>query len=491
MESNDYLRILRRRWKVVVAAGILAVLTILTLAPASLLGTTRTSYTATATLVQEPGAQPLIGPAAERPLLFAALLVTTGPVPGAAAQRLGFDGNPATLLRSVSVSPDATSGALDISATSADPDRAELLADTFAAETVDEVYARAQRGQTIPIQLLQSSSAVPTEAGLLEGPTSRVGRLVLGLVVGLILGAALALLLERFDTSVRDRTDAQRAYRLPVLTEIPRLPYAARNRRDVIVKTAPASEAAEAFRSLRSSVLLMPSRRLLPPDMGEGLVDVVSERARPQVMLVTSARSGEGKTTIAVNLAAALAAGGQRVLFMDSDFRRPEAHRFLDVPNGPGLSDLIHAEEGAHELNALSRPTAFGNVRLVTAGTMTDQPPALPTRIAALIREARQLAECVIVDSPPMLLGNEAMDLMPYVDTVLVTCRSGRLTREQAERASELLARMRVPVAGLAFIGWRSSSTHLSQLLSLRSPGGESSDRRRRGAKVAVGESSS
>jgi capsular exopolysaccharide synthesis family protein len=200
---------------------------------------------------------------------------------------------------------------------------------------------------------------------------------------------------------------------------------------------------------------------------------------------VTSARSGEGKTTVTVNLAAALAEAGQRVLVLDSDFHKPEVHRFLDVPNGPGLSDLVHTEENAQQLPALSRPTSIESVRLVTAGTMTEQPPALPMRIGELLSEARGLADVVLVDSPPMLVGNDAMDLMPYVDTVLVACRSGRTTREQAERASELLARMRVPVIGAALVASRSASPAFGYFISGRAATGSGSERRRARVETA------
>jgi Mrp family chromosome partitioning ATPase len=469
MESTDYLRVLRRRWLVIVGAGILGFLAVWFLGPSSATDSRTGSYTATATIAQAPDLP--------RNVHFTALLVTTGPVPAAAAERLDYAGAPVALARSVTAKADPETGAVTISAIASDPERAKLVADTFAEETVAEM-ARRLGGDQRGIEFLQPAVAVPTETGVLAGPTTQGGRLLLGVVVGLILGGALALLVERFDTTVRDRLDVQRAYRVPVLAEIPRLPRSWRGPQ-VVVRTEPTSMAAETFRSLRSSVLLMPSRVLRPADADVVAADLGEERARPKLIMVTSARSGEGKTTVTANLAAALAEGGHRVLVLDCDFRRPDVHRFLDVPDGPGLSDLIHAGEGAEQLLALSRPTAVDGVRLVTAGTLVDQSPALPMHIAGLLAESRELADIVIVDSSPMLLGNDAMDLMPYVDTVLVTCRSGRLTRERADRAGELLARMRVPVVGAALNGSRAGSPPLKQLMPHRASGTGSSERRR------------
>lgn len=477
MESIDYLSALRRRWAIVLAAGLTAVLAVLLLGPARTPGVLSGSFTATATLVQPPD------PA--RPVQFTALLVTTGPVPEMVAEELDYSGEPTSLAETVEVESDVETNAVRISATSPDAAQAALLANTFAEATVQEMDDRA--GGRSGVELLERAVPQPADTGVLRGPTSLTGRLLLALVVGLVLGGGLALLLERFDTRVRDRSDVQRAYRVPVLAEVPLVSRARRAEHSVIVATEPASASAEAYRSLRSSVQLIPSRVLQATDAGAGIVEVSTERGRPQLILVTSARSGEGKTTSVVNLAAAMAEGGQRVLVLDADFRRPEAHRYLDVPNGPGLSDLIHAGQGAEELLALSRPTAVERVRLVTAGTMTDQPPALPTRVAGLLAEARRLADVVIVDSAPMLLGNDTMDLMPYVDTVLVTCRSGRSTRDQIDRASDLLARMRVPVVGAALIGWRSSPPPLSHLLLHRSGPLNSSERSRRGVVASDG----
>jgi Mrp family chromosome partitioning ATPase len=480
MEPTDYLQILRRRWQLILAAAFVAMLAVWLLAPAGTLGL-GSSYTATATLVQDPAA----GPTPPRSVKFTALLVTTGPVPVAAAERLDHAGDPITLAKSLTVKSDIETGAVTITATSTDPDEAARVADAFADETVAEVRQRAAEGAAPGVEVLQYAVAERVEPDGIRGPTTLGGRVLLGLVVGLILGSALALLVERFDTSVRDRADVQRAYRVPVLAEVPRVPRSLRGAHSIL-RTHPTSRAAEAFRSLRSSVLLIPSRVLQPAGSNNYRLEATDERSKPQLILVASARSGEGKTTTVVNLAAALAEAGQRVLVLDCDFRRPDAHRFLDVPNGPGLSDLLQAGEGAAEdLLALSRPTAIDGVRLVTAGTVVDQPPALPTRIGGVLAEARGLADIVIVDSSPMLVGNDAMDLMPYVDTVLVTCRSGRLTQDQAHRASDLLVRMRVPVVGAALIAARPSESPLSQFLPHRYSG--SSERRARTAEQASG----
>lgn len=472
MDSTNYLKILRRRWKIIVAAAVLVATVVLLVGPST--AGVASEYTATATLLQPPDRA---NAGSELPTDVTALLVTTGPVPAAVADRVDYSGDVVELRALPEVAANPATGVVTISVTSEDEERAADIANAFAEETIAEAISRA--GIVDPeIQLLQPALAQPADTGSLSWLMTRPGLALVGLVVGLILGAALALLLERFDTTIRDRTDVHRAYRLPVLAEIPRVRRAMRRSPTVILRTEPGSMVAEAYRSLRSSVLLIPSNILQPLGAEDARAHRHAEHSRPHVILVASARSGEGKTTTVANLAAAMAEGGRRVLVLDCDFRRPQAHLFLDVPDGPGLSDLLHAGEGTQDLMALSRPTAIEGVRLVTAGTPMELPPALPTRIAGILAEARGLADVVIVDSPPMLIGNDAMDLMPYVDTVLVSCRSGRLTGEQAERASDLLARMRVPVAGVALVGARSTAP-LSQMLPLRGAAGSSTYRQK------------
>ena len=334
------------------------------------------------------------------------------------------------------------------------------------------------------LSFLQKAVPVPQGSSGFSAPSTRWGRVRLGLLIGLLLGCVLALVLERFDTRLRTRAAAQEALRLPILAEIPRLPSAARRGHAVVSKTMPGSAAAEAFRSLRSSLLLLPSAPIVSDESTSSMALARSGQtnsAPPKVVLVVSAREGEGKTSTVVNVAAAMAEAGKRVLVLDCDFRSPEAHLYLDVPNGSGLSDMLDSSQG-QELLSLSRPTAVPGVRLVTGGR-TDHTSALPMRMAQIVAEARTLADIVLIDTTPMLVANDAIDLMPSVDTVLLVARSGRTTKEQAERTVELLARMRVPVSGVALIG--SGQPALSLRLPLNTGNTSSGSRARRKTRLA------
>jgi capsular exopolysaccharide synthesis family protein len=509
VEPIDYLRIIRRRWAVVAACLVVALVAAWVTTPAqSQMGKPVTSYTATATLLQPPGNK--------NSLDYIGLFVTKGDVPIAAAKKLGFDSDPALLASQVQVSADGKVGSLTITSQGTDGDQAAKVANTFAEEIIaflrrqqqevasaeiselekqmsaaaekveelnqqlkgspDDSLLKAQRdaqsarygtaysqlqqalersGGDPKLSVLQAATPIPVVSGGFTPPSSHKGRLTIGGMVGLILGCVLALVLERIDTKLRTRAAVQEAFGVPVVADVPHVPRGLRTKRSTVVVTAPGSEAAEAYRTLRSAITFLESRPIAHSREADTEPDArhqSSSRWTPNVILVASARAGEGKTTTVANLAACFAEAGRRVLVLDCDFRKPEVNLYLDVPNGPGLSDLLASTDNA-DLMTLSRPTVVPAVRLVTGGTALEQPAALPTRMTRLIAEARDLADVVLIDTAPILLANDAIDLMPYVDTVLLAAKSGRTVNEQAERVHELLARMRVPVSGVTFIG--------------------------------------
>jgi Mrp family chromosome partitioning ATPase len=294
--------------------------------------------------------------------------------------------------------------------------------------------------------------------GVVGSGDSALRHTLLLIGVGLALGLGLALGVERVDTMVRGRSQFEDALRLPVVASVPLLPRRERQRFEVLSHTTPHSPVAESFRSLRSAMLLLPSRpvpldysvdRMLVEPMDESVIAPVTN---PRVVLATSGRGAEGKTTCIVNLACALAETGRRVIVLDCDFRHPEAHLYLGVPQGRGLSDLLAANQG-HPLESVLQPTDVPNVRLATAGFSTEHPGALLGTMGPLIQQARGLADVVLVDAPPVLLANDAIDVMPFVDSVLVVARDGRVSGPEAARMMHLLTRLRVACLGTVLVG--------------------------------------
>ncbi|MFW5469850.1 AAA family ATPase [Knoellia sp. CPCC 206435] len=451
MTLRDYAAVVRRKWPVIVACALMAAVVVWLLTPATPPEPKPESYSATATLlVSSP---PQIGdePVPQVSLGRIALYVKTGEVPVRAAQRLDYAGDPAVLASQIKVIEDEAALALEISSTGTEATRVATVVNAFAAESV-AFFGRDRPGSGgAKLAILQQ--ATPIADG--EGPSyvlppGRWARTVLGGLVGLLLGFALALVLHQFDSRLRTRDEVYAAMGLPIIAEVPRLNRSKRSPHEVIVTSEPLSPYADAYRAARAAVMY-------------SLAQSEATRAEPQpgvpgrgpaasAVLVTSGHATEGKTTTVVNLAASFVEAGKRVLVLDGDLRSPDTHVRFDVPQGAGISDYLLDPMGT-SLEALVRPTSIPNVGIITAGTSLANPTALVSRMGTLIAEARHLCDVLIVDSAPLLDASDVFDILPMVDTVLVVVRSGRLTESAAQRVAELLRRFQVPVTGVALVG--------------------------------------
>jgi capsular exopolysaccharide synthesis family protein len=305
---------------------------------------------------------------------------------------------------------------------------------------------------------------------IFEMPSSAVPRLVFALLASLLVGGALALGIDRVDTRVRTRADAQEATGLPVIAEVPRDPRGARGSNALAIAEDPGSEVAEAYRSLRLSVEYEPRWRLdRAAPTGDDTVATatrVTGEGAPRTLLVSSAATGEGKSTVAANLAASLSEHGRRVLVVDCDFRRTTVATMLSAQESPGLRELGSLSPGS--LSSLARTTALPHVALVPSGRPGMAPVWFLESSAELVEQARSLADVVIFDTGPLRVTNEAAALIPWVDSVLLVTRCRRTRRSEARLAIEQLARLRATVAGVVFLGGQRTSRTSTYYRSLR-----------------------
>ena len=510
MDFIDYFAVLRRRWRVIgafVLVGIIAA----ALIPTSSSNTDR--FSATHELLFTPRGDTGSGaPArAETQLEATAALATGEEVSDRVAKRMGFTSDPGNLADDVEVQTDPKAAIIAITAVKRDRSEAALLANTYASELQkmvaerdqatyqealtaakaradqlrEEVRAVSARLATAPLaqagvleaerdamvgqysvaferyqQLIASppnaerlsSLGVATPSKVSPGlrpPRSRPGRMALAAVLGLLLGAGAALIAERSDTRVRTKEEAEEAFDLPVLAEIPPFPVSARHRNEVATHTKPNSAVAESYRTLRASLLLM--QRDQSTANGTAKANGSSEHDGIGVVLVSSANPAEGKTTTAANLAATLAEAGKQVLVVDCDFRHPRLGHLLGADDRAGLSDVLR---GGPRLADVVNPTNIPGVAVVTSGTVVDNPAELfALEGESFIAEARRTADIVILDTPPLLAINDATELVPFVDAVVLVCRAGRTPANSAVRVSELLRRLGAPTRGVVLVG--------------------------------------
>jgi capsular exopolysaccharide synthesis family protein len=333
------------------------------------------------------------------------------------------------------------------------------LVNEFATAQTEERVLREERAALEPqFETLQEPAPVSTDSlsdGLLSLPSSPLPRLAMAGFLGLLVGTLIVLGIDYLDTRVRTRRDAEDAFGLPVITQLPH-----RGRRDrgpdpLPVVSDPSGPTAEAFRALRLSIQLAPTWRLsgrAPTRNGAAGTVMPDEEGRdPRSIVVTSSLTGEGKSTLVANLAASYAEGDQTVLVIDCDFRRPAVGGLLGVGPGPGLRDLGPGQSAS--LSELVVPTSVERVSLVRAGSAGIPPSWFLAMSEAVVEQSLKLADIVLFDTGPLELTTEASTLIPSIDTVLLVARANRLSRGEAWETVERLSRLSARVAGVVLVG--------------------------------------
>jgi capsular exopolysaccharide synthesis family protein len=312
---------------------------------------------------------------------------------------------------------------------------------------------------------LRSSNIRIVDPAMVPSYPSRPAKarnVALAFVIGLVGGIGLALMREYMDNTVKTPDDIEKLARLPSLAVVPQfeatsngngpsgrqklLPGFSSNghekRMELVAQHLPKSQMSEAFRALRTSLLL--SRADHPP----------------QVILVTSALPREGKTTAAANLAVTLAQLGDKTIVVDADLRKPGVERLLNMTGGnyPGLSSYL---AGASSLDAVVVPhPTIPNLAAIPTGPLPPNPADLLSshRVAEAIAELRKSFKFIVIDSPPVMAATDAVILSVQTDGVLLVVRSGETPKEAFTRTRDLLISIKCNILGVVLNAVDSSS---------------------------------
>jgi capsular exopolysaccharide synthesis family protein len=264
------------------------------------------------------------------------------------------------------------------------------------------------------------SSPKPTEDGLL------------GLAAGLILGLGAAFLRESLDDAVASKETAEEFGGATVLAAVPMVNSWKKRDRPLVVSLArPMSPAAEAYRSLRTSLQFARQERDL------------------RTILVTSPAAAEGKTSTLSNLGAMFAQAGQRVVLVSCDLRKPRLGQFFGVDEREGLTTAILGEQPVEEV--IQAVPGDDNLWLLGSGQMPPNPAELLNgrRIQEVFSTLRGLFDLVLIDSPPVLPVTDAVILAKDADATVLVVAAGQTSRGDLQRAAEKLAQVNARVVGL------------------------------------------
>jgi capsular exopolysaccharide synthesis family protein len=300
---------------------------------------------------------------------------------------------------------------------------------------------------------LQSSNIRVVDPAMIPSFPSRPAKarnVALAFLIGLVGGIGLAILREYMDNTVKTPDDIETLARLPSLAVVPAFQDSRRDGRrnntlkeaigngharhvELVAQHLPKSQMSEAFRALRTALLLSQAGR------------------PPQVILVTSALPREGKTTAAANLAVTLAQLGDRTLLVDADLRKPGIGRLLNMTSGKyaGLSSYL-AGVSSLDLVTVQHPSV-PNLSAIPTGPLPPNPADLLSshRLADAIAQLRTKFKFIVIDTPPVMAATDAVILSVQADGVLLVVRSGETPKEAFTRTRDLLVSVKCRLLGV------------------------------------------
>ncbi|NLB65330.1 MAG: polysaccharide biosynthesis tyrosine autokinase [Lentisphaerae bacterium] len=282
----------------------------------------------------------------------------------------------------------------------------------------DLIFNRLQEVD-ISAEIQQESVRIFERALVPGGPIKprNLQSLFLAAMIGLGIGVGLVFLLEFMDDSIRHPEEIDHMLGLACLGLVPRA-FWKQDGDDAywIGKLDPSSGFAEAYRNIRSSLLLRPD--------GQSF----------RTLTITSSVPKEGKTTTSANLATCFAQAGQRVLLVDVDLRRGTVHHFFGLHAGSGMTEIL---QGQATMDQVVQPTGVPGLDFIGTGLFVDNPAEMILRPA--MKEFLELAasqyDWVILDAPPVLAVSESTVIASLTDAVLLTIWSGRTSRKLVQAA--------------------------------------------------------
>ena len=426
MELQDYLLVVRKRWRIIA----LVVLVAVGLASVASALSTRMYEAKTQFFVSTTGASDSVAllqgsTFTQQRVKSYAQLLTTPRILTPVADAAGIDQAGLSSRVAATTPPDTV--LIDVSVRDEDPDRARVTAEAIAKEfpaAVAELESPAGQ-KASPVKVTVVRPPVTPTSPVSPRPARNI---VLGMVVGLLLGLGAAVLRETLDRSVKTMEDVKRVTDVPILGTIAHDPEAPK--RPLIVEVDPRSPRAEAFRSLRTNL------------------QFVDAANHPRTIVVTSSLAGEGKSTLTANLALTMAQAGSRVCLIEADLRRPKVLEYMGLEGSVGLTDALI--DRADVIDVI-QPYGGTNLWVLGAGPIPPNPSELlgSTAMRGLLQNLSTRFDYVVIDAPPTLPVTDAVVLSKLVDGAIVVVGSGIVDRDQLAHTLDSLTSVNGQVLGV------------------------------------------
>jgi capsular exopolysaccharide synthesis family protein len=341
-------------------------------------------------------------------------------------ERLDLDVSARELTERITSAPVASTVLIDVSLTDTSPDQAQRVAEVLGEEFIErvaELETPTGGGDSLVRVAFNELPNLPSE----PSTPQTLRNVSLGGILGLFVGAGLAIVRAQLDRSVKSAEEAAVLVGAPVVGTV--LRDGELEKRHTVDRKG-ASRTAEDYRQLRNNLQFL---------------DVDNP---PKLIMISSALPSEGKTTAVVNLALALVDAGKRVTVIEADLRRPKVSLYLGMVAGVGLTNLL---AGTAELDDVLQYYGDAGLQVVAAGPTPPNPGELlaSSHMAELLNKLRDTNDFVLIDAPPLLPVADSSGLAVHTDGVLLSVRYGATRREQLQQAAATLERVGARTLGI------------------------------------------
>ena len=300
-------------------------------------------------------------------------------------------------------------------------ERAKTLADKLTSGVQGIDMGKSLHSDVVQV-MERASTPIATKLGLAK-------ELATGGVAGLVLGFGLLFISMLLDDRIVSADELQERFPEELLGQIPKEP--SKTRLNVLNLTDKQHVFAESYRNIRSTLHFM-----------------WFEDVRPKLFLITSAVPGEGKSTVAANLAITIATGGAKTLLVDADLRKGVSHEYFGIEASPGLSNVLADQLPWQDA---AKATELPNLTVLPRGKVISGTSEhfLSQITDALLRELNAQFDCIIIDSAPVLANDDTASLAPKIDATLFVVRAGVSSARLTRNALDSLKRRQVNVLGI------------------------------------------
>lgn len=343
---------------------------------------------------------------------------------------LGLDETVDGLAGQITVTNPTNTAFVNIAAVDGDPKQAADIANAVAESLKTVIENDLYTGDTSPVKV---SIVQKAQTPLTKSSPKTVLYLAVGVVLGLIVGVFAALIKDLLNTRVEEPSDVRGVVRASSLGSVP-VDDSLESKRPVLV-SQPNGAIAEEFRRIHTNI------DFLQTDRTEGV---------GQLLVITSAQPSEGKTTMAINTAVALAEDGAKVLLIDADLRHPSVAHHLGIEGAAGLAHVLSGQMGPKDVvQSYWKPNLHilpGGKRPANAGVLLGS-----ETMKLMVEQALTQYDYVIIDTAPLTVSNDGAVFGRWAKGLLLVVSRNVCEKKSLQEASDTLATAQVPVLGFIF----------------------------------------